>query len=77
MNRFIKVLLVEDYHDFDMICNSFLGEDTLSYRQLGQYPLDYRPYMGYIGVIFNGCSPGDGEIADAMHKAGVQEKNIE
>lgn len=74
--RFIAVILVDDYHEFDAICNAFVGQD-IGYRELGTYPLPNRSYRGYIGIIFDGTSPGDGEITDALNEAGIQDNEID
>ena len=53
-----------------------MGED-FSYREIGTYPLPNKPYNGYLGILFNGTSPGDGEINDVLNEAGINEEDIE
>lgn len=63
--RFIQAVVVDDYHYFDLICDAFVGL-TLSNREVGT---TYKNgVLKYVGVIFDGNSPGDGEIADAIKK---------
>lgn len=59
--------MVEDYHDFSLIANAFPGME-LSYKELGT-STNHKfktPYTYYVGVVFEGTSPGDGEIADLL-----------
>jgi hypothetical protein len=62
--RIIFLVVVEDYHDIGMIADAIQGVE-LSWREVGMSGPDY------VGVIFDGCSPGDGEIADLILDADV------
>ena len=66
--RFLQIVVVADYHDLDLICDAFVGLE-LSSREIGTTTM--RSGLKYVGVIFDGCSPGDGELADAMLASGV------
>jgi len=57
--RIIFLVVVEDYHDISMITNAIQGV-KLSWREIGMSD------EGYIGIIFDGCNPSVGEIADLL-----------
>ena len=65
--RFLQIVVVSDYHDLDLICDAFVGL-KLSNREIGT---TITNRLKYVGVIFDGCSPGDGELFDAMLASGV------
>ena len=67
--RIAFIVVVEDYHEVGHICEAIWGID-LSHRELGT--TDTFHGLRYVGVIFNECSPGDGEIFDLLEKAGVE-----
>jgi hypothetical protein len=65
--RFLQIVVVSDYHDLDLICDAFVGL-KLSNREIGT---TITNRLKYVGVIFDGCSPGDGELFDAISESGV------
>lgn len=74
--RFLAIVLVDDYHEFKYICDAFVNQD-LSYREIGMYRLPFDTYSKYLGIIFEGTSPGDGEIHDALNEAQINEDLID
>ncbi len=67
--RFCVAVLVDDYHDFDYFVKA-LQIANLSRQELGTYNGQY------IGIIFNGCPPNDGEISNILLAAGIYETMI-
>jgi hypothetical protein len=57
--RIAFLVVVDDYHDIAMIANAIKGVE-LSWREVGVSEKDY------VGVIYDGCSPGDGEVMDLL-----------
>lgn len=62
--RFAQIVVVTDYHEIQAIADSFPAL-KLSSRELGM------SNNKYVGVVFDGSVPGDGEIADLLLEAGV------
>lgn len=67
--RFCKVVVADDYHVFDIICKSFFGL-KLQYKEIGTLG------QNYVAVIYDGNSPGNGEIDDCLLEAGIEKKKI-
>jgi len=66
--RFLQIVVVSDYHELDLICDAFVGLE-LSNREIGTTITNSG--LKYVGVVFDGCSPGDGELFDAISESGV------
>lgn len=64
------IVVVDDYHDIEDIANAIVGLEVSS-RELGT---TWGPgnISKYVGVIFEGCCPGDGEIADLLLEADIE-----
>jgi hypothetical protein len=68
--RFIQLVVVDDYHDLDLIIQAFPDLD-LSYREIGTTYTN-STYLRYVGVIFEGSSPGPGEVADIILESNIK-----
>lgn len=62
--KFVQIVVAADYHDIEYIADSLVGLE-LSTRELGMCNGQY------VGVIFEGSCPGDGEISDLLLECGV------
>lgn len=62
--RIAFLVVVEDYHEISMIAEAIQGV-KLSWREIGMSNQDY------VGVIFDGLQPGDGEIADLLIETNI------
>ena len=61
--RFIQLVLVNDYHEFQAICDAFPNLN-LEYVELGT--TNTNSGVKYVGVVFEGYSPGPGEVDDLL-----------
>ena len=67
--NFVQLVVVTDYHDLDLICDAFKGL-SLSNREIG-VTSEYG-VLKYVGVIFEGDTPSDGEIEDLLQESEIE-----
>ncbi len=67
--RTVFLVMVDDYHDIDMIASSIQGVE-LSGLEIGMSGGQY------VGVVYSGNRPGDGEVFDLLLDTGIQLDNV-
>lgn len=65
---FSQVLVVNDYHDIDYIAGCFPSMKLSSY-ELGMCQV--KGVAKYVGLVYEGCRPGPGEVEDLLREAKV------
>ena len=64
-----KLVIVDDYHDLDMIASAIVGR--AKFVELGTIATTGSGYRSYLGVIYEGKKPTSGEISDLLFRAKI------
>lgn len=65
-----KLVIVDDYHDFDLIASAIVGKAKCV--ELGSIEVTGSRYTSYLGLLYEGRKPTSGEISDLLFRAKIK-----